>query len=99
MPRYGVCFPNKHFAWKKSPTESSDMAARVIHFGPDDCHRLIVLESAGYAVDACDSLGQLRASLTAGGEGAPGVGREGQRAVPPTGVLVARTHPPSPPGA
>jgi hypothetical protein len=44
------------------------MAARVIHFGPDDCHRLMVLQSAGYAVDDCVSLGQLRASLLVAGE-------------------------------
>jgi hypothetical protein len=39
------------------------MAARVIHFGNDDCHRLMVLRSAGYAVNGCASLTQLRASL------------------------------------
>lgn len=39
------------------------MAARVIHFGPDDCHRLMVLRSAGYAVDGCESLAQLRRLL------------------------------------
>ena len=44
------------------------MAARVIHFGPDDCHRLMVLRSAGYAVDGCMSLAQLRSSLLAGGD-------------------------------
>jgi len=44
------------------------MAARVIHFGPDDCHRLMVLRSAGYAVDGCVSLVQLRASLLTGGQ-------------------------------
>jgi hypothetical protein len=44
------------------------MAARVIHFGRDDCHRLTVLRSAGYSVDDCDSLVQLRASLLDFGE-------------------------------
>ena len=39
------------------------MIARVIHFGTDDCHRLMVLRSAGYAVENCGSLGQLRACL------------------------------------
>lgn len=39
------------------------MPARVIHFGPDDCHRLMVLRSAGYAVDDCHSLVQLRSCL------------------------------------
>ena len=35
------------------------MPVRVIHFGPDDCHRLMVLESAGYAVENCDCLAKL----------------------------------------
>ncbi len=42
------------------------MAARVIHFGLDDCHRLMVLQSAGYAVDNCGSLLQLRTCLATG---------------------------------
>lgn len=44
------------------------MAARVIHFGPDDCHRLMVLRSAGYTVNGCESLAQLRRLLLAGDE-------------------------------
>lgn len=32
------------------------MACRIIHFGPDHAHRLMVLRSAGYAIDDCDSL-------------------------------------------
>lgn len=39
------------------------MPARVIHFGVDKCHRLTVLRRAGYSVDACNSLGQLRLAL------------------------------------
>lgn len=31
------------------------MACRIIHFGPDYAHRLIVLRSAGYAIHDCDS--------------------------------------------
>jgi hypothetical protein len=42
------------------------MLARVIHFGPDDCHRLMVLRSAGYTVDDCRSLMQLRVNLETG---------------------------------
>lgn len=42
------------------------MAARVIHFGPDDCHRLMVLRTAGYAVDDCRSLLQLSTCLATG---------------------------------
>ncbi len=39
------------------------MVARVIHFGPDDCHRLMVLRSAGYAVEECQSMPQLQRAL------------------------------------
>ncbi len=42
---------------------SFPLAARVIHFGADDCHRLMVLRTAGYSVDDCPSLVQLRESL------------------------------------
>lgn len=41
------------------------MAARVIHFGSDDCHRLTVLRSAGFAVAECSSLSQFRKALKA----------------------------------
>jgi hypothetical protein len=39
------------------------MIAKVVHFGTDDCHRLMVLRSAGYVVEDCASLVQLRAVL------------------------------------
>lgn len=42
------------------------MAARVIHYGVDNCHRLTILRSLGYSVDDCSSLLQLREALTAG---------------------------------
>jgi hypothetical protein len=29
---------------------------RIIHFGEDSCHRLMVLESAGYMVERCESI-------------------------------------------
>jgi hypothetical protein len=44
------------------------MAARVIHYGNDECHRLTVLRSAGYAVDSYNSLPQLREALTTNGK-------------------------------
>jgi hypothetical protein len=72
--------------------EPSDMAARVIHFGPDDCHRLIVLQSAGYAVDACNSLGQLRASLTAGDKADAVVMSDAEGVAPEEVASVARDH-------
>jgi hypothetical protein len=42
------------------------MPTRVIHFGPDDCHRRMVLQTAGYSVDECHSLSELRARLLSG---------------------------------
>jgi hypothetical protein len=30
--------------------------ARIIHFGEDNCHRLMVLEGVGYAVERCESI-------------------------------------------
>lgn len=39
------------------------MAARILYFGRDTCHRLPVLVRAGYAVVNCTSLEELCASL------------------------------------
>ena len=41
------------------------MAARVIHFGIDDCYRLSVLRRAGYAIDSCSDLVEFQAALDA----------------------------------
>jgi hypothetical protein len=41
--------------------------ARIIHFGKDDCHRVSVLRSAGYAVEDCRSLRAFREALAADG--------------------------------
>ncbi len=41
--------------------------ARVIHFGRDDCHRVSVLRSAGYAVEDCRSLRAFREALAVDG--------------------------------
>ena len=43
-------------------------SARIIHFGTDDCHRLTVLRSAGYAVEDCRSLHAFREALTSDGK-------------------------------
>jgi hypothetical protein len=67
------------------------MAARVIHFGPDDCHRLMVLRSAGYKVDGCVSLGQLRASLLAAGEAGAVLVSDGEGVVPEDAASLARS--------
>jgi hypothetical protein len=66
------------------------MAARVIHSGPDDCHRLMVLRSAGYAVDDCMSLGQLRAFLLAAGESDAILLSDGDGVAPEEAVALAR---------
>lgn len=43
-------------------------SARILHFGKDDCHRLSVLRSAGYAVEDCRSLRAFREALEADGK-------------------------------
>lgn len=44
------------------------MAARLIHFGLDDCYRVNVLRRAGYEIDDCTSLVQLREALESNAE-------------------------------
>lgn len=39
------------------------MAASVLYFGPDECNRVQVLESAGYIVHACHGLEDLESTL------------------------------------
>jgi len=68
------------------------MAARVIHFGPDDCHRLMVLRTAGYAVDNCNSLIQLRSSLLTGGGADAVLVSDGEGVAPETAIAVAKSH-------
>lgn len=43
-------------------------SARIVHFGKDDCHRVSVLRSAGYAVEDCRSLRAFREALVADGK-------------------------------
>lgn len=40
------------------------MAARIVHFGADNCSRLLVLEHAGYEIDHCPSVVKLGLALT-----------------------------------
>ena len=68
------------------------MPARVIHFGPDDCHRLMVLESAGYVVEDCDCLVQLRGLLADGAAAAALLVSEGDRVSLQDVVAAARAH-------
>lgn len=39
------------------------MAATVVHFGTNDCNRVLVLRSAGYLVDDCPSINEFRSVL------------------------------------
>lgn len=39
------------------------MGTRILHFGQDGCNRLMVLRSAGYAVELCSSLSDLDSAL------------------------------------
>lgn len=42
------------------------MAGHILHIGTDMCHRLAVLESAGYTVTSCASIASLRDALEEG---------------------------------
>ena len=74
------------------------MAARVIHFGIDECHRVPLLRRAGYSVKECSSLRLLHTALlhppfpdvVAFAE------REGKEAEIHTAAWVVRSHTDSP---
>jgi hypothetical protein len=68
------------------------MAARVIHFGQDSCHRLSVLEKAGYSVDGCSSISQLSAALQSPDEPDAVVMTDDYSLVPEEAILLARSH-------
>jgi hypothetical protein len=42
------------------------MAAKIVYFGTDNCHRLPVLRRAGYVVENCQSAEHLRGLLASG---------------------------------
>jgi hypothetical protein len=68
------------------------MITRVIHFGPDECHRMMVLRSAGYAVEECGSLMQLLAVL-ASAAGVEAVVMSDTDGIPPRqAAAVVRDH-------
>ena len=68
------------------------MIAKVIHFGTDDCHRLMVLRSAGYAIENCGSLAQLRARLADGAPADALLMTDGEGISLYDAVAVARAH-------
>lgn len=45
--------------------KGNSMISRVVHYGVDECHRIAVLRSKGYAVENCNSLPQLHNALAA----------------------------------
>jgi len=68
------------------------MTARVIYFGSDDCHRIMVLRSAGYTVEECSSLVQLRASLAAGEPADAVVTSDNDGVSPHEAAAIVREH-------
>ncbi len=68
------------------------MAARIIHFGADNCHRLWVLKSAGYSIDDCQSVVQLRTVLQSGIDPDAVAITESERFAPEEAVEVTRSH-------
>lgn len=68
------------------------MMARVIHVGTDTCHRLPVLQSAGYRVDTCISLPELRDALTAHKQLHAVLIREGTEGAHPDAVQLTRLY-------
>lgn len=68
------------------------MATRVIHFGPDDCHRRMVLQSAGYSVDECHTLSELRVRLLTGSGFGAVVMSEVEGLAPEDAAALARMH-------
>ncbi len=68
------------------------MGARVIHFGPDDCHRLMVLRSAGYSIDDCRSLVQLRDCLDCGATAEALLMSDAEDLQPQEAIALAKTY-------
>ena len=71
---------------------SFPLAARVIHFGADDCHRLMVLRSAGYSVDDCRSMVQLHDRLAKGDATDALLMSDAEGVEPNEAIALARTH-------
>ena len=68
------------------------MLAKVIHFGPDYCHRMMVLKSAGYAVEDCETLLQLGTTLSAGASADAVLMSDGEGVSPREAAALARRH-------
>jgi hypothetical protein len=68
------------------------MDARVIHFGPDDCHRVMVLRSAGYSIADCRSMVQLRDCLDGGATADALLTSDAEDFQPQEAIALAKTH-------
>jgi len=68
------------------------MAARVIHFGADECYRLKVLRRAGYDIETCSNLIQLRAAFDSGSEADAVIVNDSDGSVPLPGISLARSR-------
>jgi hypothetical protein len=66
------------------------MAARVIHFGVDDCYRLSVLRRAGYVIEDCSNLIQLRDALEADADAV--MLNDSHGSVPENAISLARSR-------
>ena len=42
---------------------NNDIAAKLLHFGTDDCNRLLVLRSVGYSVELCPTVEEFHPAL------------------------------------
>jgi hypothetical protein len=79
-------------SWSGTSAGARVVASRVIHVGTDSCHRLPVLESAGYQVDTCISALELQNALTAAQELDAVLISEGAGGPHPDVVLLARSR-------
>jgi hypothetical protein len=68
------------------------LAARVIHFGVDDCYRLSVLRRAGYVIHDCSNLIQLCAALDADAETDAVMVNDSDGSVPEHAISLARSR-------
>ena len=68
------------------------MAARVIHFGVDDCYRLSVLRRAGYDIDDCSNLIQLQAALESKGDADVVMMNDSDGSIPEFVIPLARSR-------
>lgn len=68
------------------------MAARIIHFGIDECYRLKVLRRAGYEVDDCRNFIQFRSALDCEIAADAVILNDSQGSVPLTAIPLARSR-------